>query len=617
MMQYYFIYYMNLMFSALSYIDQQKVVNKCLVPLLNLADSGYKFGIQISGVSLEIIQQHRPDLIHKLRCLLENGTIDFIGNGYCQVINPLFPHEVNLQNHKIGLKIYNNILNTQPEICTINEMAFSHSSCESILASKYKTIIMEYNNAKENIGNRQITQFDPARVEVSNEHLNLIWCDTIAFQKFQKYVHGEIGLDEYDIWLRDYTNQKKGTLCLYCSDAEVFGYRPKRYGTEVKPFLDEWTRIRELMERYKNNTIRPSQIKFSSKKPLKLTSSEFPIIVKKQQKYNITRWAITGRNDRDLNAFCYEAIDQLGNQITEAGADDWKDLIKLCSSDLRTHIEEGRWLKASYNMERFKKRFGVSKVLPRQITDNKNQQTNQLLLDKNRGNSIISWPKDNPVVGKADPAVYDDTFLMADFFSGYVVIERLGQHKVSDLDFTSNTSRIDGYSQVNHPDGYVISKSIHSFERNVLEIDVNIHTPRRTREQIKPCTFTLTSENWDRKTLQYEAKLGGSKREIFPFGDKSFDQDSILNLNVVGLNGFFPTDGKFIISDKNKKLQFYINPMLSFCLVRLTYTVTENGDFVLLISFVSQDIDETFRVSEAEQDIRFNCILELVTNDRL
>ena len=137
------------MFSALSYAEQKTVINKCFEPLLDLASNGYKFGLQVSGISLEIIQQHRPDLIFRLRSLIKTGVIDFIGNGYCQIINPLFPHEINLKNHTIGLDIYNAILNTQPEVCTINEMAFSHGICESILASNYKTIIMEYNNAKK------------------------------------------------------------------------------------------------------------------------------------------------------------------------------------------------------------------------------------------------------------------------------------------------------------------------------------------------------------------------------------------------------------------------------------------------------------------------------------
>ena len=80
---------MNLTFSALSPEDQKSVLEKCLVPLLDLAEKKFKFAIQISGISLEIINEYRPDLISKLKALIKNKQIDFIGNGYAQIIQPL------------------------------------------------------------------------------------------------------------------------------------------------------------------------------------------------------------------------------------------------------------------------------------------------------------------------------------------------------------------------------------------------------------------------------------------------------------------------------------------------------------------------------------------------
>ena len=86
------------MFSALSLDDQRTVIDRCLVPLLELADKGFRFGLQISGVSLEIIHDYRPDLARKITRLIREKKIDFIGNGYAQIIQPLFPHELNHQN---------------------------------------------------------------------------------------------------------------------------------------------------------------------------------------------------------------------------------------------------------------------------------------------------------------------------------------------------------------------------------------------------------------------------------------------------------------------------------------------------------------------------------------
>ena len=242
---------MNLMFSALTVEDQKTVIDRCLDPLLKLTEEKIKFGLQISGVSLEIIDEYRPDLSQKIAKLVKEKKIDFIGNGYAQIIQPLFPHELNLKNQTLGQKVYDDIIGHKPEICTVNEMAFSAGSCESIVQAGYKTILMEWNNANAIIKNDSVDQFSMCKTLIDHKETNLLWCDTVAFQKFQKYVHGEIHLDKYCDWLTDYTRGRRGALCLYCSDAEIFGFRPKRYGTEVKPTLDEWQRIKILMEKLK------------------------------------------------------------------------------------------------------------------------------------------------------------------------------------------------------------------------------------------------------------------------------------------------------------------------------------------------------------------------------
>ena len=46
--------------------------------------------------------------------------------------------------------------------------------------------------------------------------------------------------------LSQYNNQE-GVLCLYSSDAEVFDFRPRRYGNEGNR-EGEWLRIRKLLE---------------------------------------------------------------------------------------------------------------------------------------------------------------------------------------------------------------------------------------------------------------------------------------------------------------------------------------------------------------------------------
>ena len=64
-MNYYFIFYLNLSFSALQN-EQIAIIDICLSQIISLAKNGFKFGIQISGISLEIIKEHRPEYLISL-----------------------------------------------------------------------------------------------------------------------------------------------------------------------------------------------------------------------------------------------------------------------------------------------------------------------------------------------------------------------------------------------------------------------------------------------------------------------------------------------------------------------------------------------------------------------
>ena len=49
-----------------------------------------------------------------------------------------------------------------------------------------------------------------------------------------------------------------------------------------------------------------------------------------------------------------------------------------------------------------------------------------------------------------------------------------------------------------------------------------------------------------------------------------------------------------IIGDDNKEITFYTNSATCFNIVRFTYEVDHDGQFLLQLAFIVQDIDETF-----------------------
>src|SRR5262249_12582203 len=89
------------------------------------------------------------------------------------------------------------------------------------------------------------------------------------------------------------------------------------------------------------------------RQPLRLESAACPIPVKKQRKYNLSRWAVTGRDDLGINAACQRIHDGM------AAADDpdWKELCTLWSSDFRTHITEKRWSAFRARLEAAERRW--------------------------------------------------------------------------------------------------------------------------------------------------------------------------------------------------------------------------------------------------------------------
>ena len=81
-----------------------------------------------------------------------------------------------------------------------------------------------------------------------------------------------------------------------------------------------------------------SSSKDFSKKSLDfVTSASDPILVKKQAKYNINRWAITGRSDQKLNLYTNIIANKLAKREIDDSEENIKRILEFHSSDLRTH----------------------------------------------------------------------------------------------------------------------------------------------------------------------------------------------------------------------------------------------------------------------------------------
>ncbi len=355
MLQLYTIFHLNLLFSSIEEEERPNVIQNCYWPLLQLSDSlNVPLGIELSGYTLEEIDRLDPAWVKKFKQLLQAEKVELVGSGYIQMIGPLVPARVNAWNQKLGMQVYQSKLHTRPKIALLNEMTYSAGMIEHYIHSGYKGIVMEWNNPSHfhSEWKREWKYFPQMCVGTGGVKIPVIWADTISFQKFQRYAQSEMKLEEYLHYLFLQQQTVDSYFSLYANDAEVFDYRPQRFKTESKIKTSEWERIVQLFQKLKSEApfklIPPSEVLKGLKKreggnKVHLESPEQPIAVKKQEKYNINRWALTGRDDLAINTRCFQIFESLKKR--KATASEWKKLCYFWASDFRTHITLKRWKK--------------------------------------------------------------------------------------------------------------------------------------------------------------------------------------------------------------------------------------------------------------------------------
>lgn len=352
----YSIFHLNAAYSSLSEEDFSSVLEKAYWPLLRLIkNSDTKLAIEASGYTLEKINSVDPTWVKTLSGLIKEKRCEFLGTGYAQLIGPLVPAEINRYNLRFGNEVYEKLLGIVPSIIYVSEQAYSSGMVSHYLEAGYRGMVMEWNNPASfhPEWKKEWQYFPQIAIGARGQKIPVIWNHSISFQKFQRTIHGEFEITDYFDFLEKHLGDVTRFFPIYGSDAEVFDFRPGRYGSEADPSKkSEWKRMDHLFKKLgadgRFEFVFPSELldfpkmRFSGEQ-LKLETAEQPILVKKQEKYNLSRWALTGRDDLMNNTKCYSIYQRL---MLKKGGDEeasWKELCFLWSSDFRTHIEDKRY----------------------------------------------------------------------------------------------------------------------------------------------------------------------------------------------------------------------------------------------------------------------------------
>lgn len=345
----------NLCYSSISEARYKEVITTCYWPLLSLAqDLQIPLGFEFSGKTLEILQKLDPELLAKIKFWWQSGHIEIIGSGYVQSIFPLIPSEINKRNLQKGNEVYKRLLGKQPRIALVNEQCYAAGLVPLYQEAGYEGIIIDWVNATKYNDYPEELQYTTPLIQGCGRTTRVLWNNSIAFQKLQRYVFGDLSLQEYLSYIfSHYSPDHDRYLMVYSNDMEIFNFRPRDPKSLHSGFIksDEIMLMKQAFSSLKSDEritfVTPSHaaLKFTSPEIITPETAQYPILCKKQDKYNLSRWAVCGRENSKSNSLCYQAYSLL-KLLQDYGKDheeEWNKLIELWASDYRTHTTPEKW----------------------------------------------------------------------------------------------------------------------------------------------------------------------------------------------------------------------------------------------------------------------------------
>lgn len=606
-------FHLNLAYSSIEDEQRATVIEKCYWPLLRLADRFGPIGVEASAFTLEEIEARDPDWIAELKRLIAAGKCEFIGCGYSQMIGPLVPWRVTEANLNIGNEIYERLLGAQPTIALVNEQAYSAGLVELYLDAGYRAIIMDWDNPSSTHDWPVETGYRPQRALGSDgRSIALLWSNTVAFQKLQRFAHGDIEIDEYLTYLRSQRGAEERSLCVYASDAEIFDFRPGRYKTEEKlTAVSEWGRVQALFAQLADergcSLVAPSEILCDApvSQPLRLETAAVPIPVKKQRKYNLARWAVTGKDDIAINAACERLYRTLSN--AGAGQQAWKELCYLWASDFRTHITAKRWEALTKRLHAAEEAWLVREApLPPapqgpEITErfiDIATPTVRARLDRRRGLSLsqVSFGG-KALIGMLPHGTFDDITLQADWYTGNCVFEAPGEHKVTDLEWgTAQVWQQDGdtyaFTRIETPKGPIEKTMRFAAGERRIDFDITFHWADWGKGSLRLGHVTLlpAAFNWDKLSLT--THNGGKEVETFALAGQTVDYGEPVSFLVSSSHGLGLTEGWAELGDDKNRIRITVDRSTAPLLGLVTHRALRGGMFCQLM-LSALELDDT------------------------
>ena len=597
------VFHLNLAFSSIEEDRRPEVIARCYWPLLKLAENHARLGLEVSGYTLEQIARLDPAWTRAARTLIAENRIELIGSGYSQMIGPLVPGRVTAENLKIANAVYRDLLGAHPAVALVNEQAFSAGLVEHYLDAGYAAILMDWDNCCANHPewNAEHQYLPQYAAGLNGRRIAVLWTNTVAFQQMQRFVHGDIALSAYLDFVRGRRAVTTRSLCLYASDAEIFDFRPGRFRTETKlPDTSEWMRLDEALAAVTAEPdvtlAQPSQILDLIGRPggghlLRLESAHCPVPVKKQRKYNLARWAVTGRDNIAINAAC----ERIYRGMLERPEADWKELCYLWASDFRTHLTQKRWADFKVRLETAEAEYSPGQPAAAVVAKPQACETRHIdiktamldaRLDRRRGLALEQLRfkgHDQAVLGGLPHGYFQEIGLQADWYTGDCVFEAPGEHKVTDLEWCEAwTEKLENGDVIAHasietPKGRIDKQMRFSENARRIDFDITFHWDDWGKGVLRLGHFTLMPDAFalDRLTL---VTANGGGPETFTLAGRAIDHGAPVSFLVSSSYGLGMTEGWAEIEDGTNSLRIEVDRCTAPLLGLLTHLPAKRSD---------------------------------------
>ncbi len=624
----YALFHLNLAFSSITEVQRPQVIKQCYTPLLDLIETHHlPFGIELTGWTLQQIADIDPAWVARFKRLLADGRCELVGSGYSQMIGPLVPYEVNQWNQRLGLECYQNVLGVRPRLVLVNEMAYSSGMIEVYHEAGYEGLVMDRDNIMLALGMRGQDRLPSSFAKgCDGQQLPVLWSDTVLFQKLQRYAHGDISCADYLDYYAHRVARQCPALPLYSNDAEIFNFRPGRFNHETQVLRDEWQRVASLFALLTNEHdaqwCLPSQALVlqcaadEHEQALRLTSAKQPLPVKKQAKYNISRWAVSGRDDLHMNTRCHQFYQRIKQSTNKQ---QWQSLCELWASDLRTHIGDQRWHQAQQCLQD----LGANRDRPSLALEPAKGDVSDvgftistcndgiylsiqhdrlaLVLNLRRGLSIHSLAFKthdfDPVIGTLAQGYFDSIQLAADFYSGALVIEMPKAHRrFTDLEWVTPdialinnglcvTARYDG------PSGQILKTVLINLDDDSVSLGFDFTETCYPHAVVRIHAATLL-DNWQTGVV-LENRSGGPVAECFALAGE-FDHGHAASSMVSCTTGLGGESGQLVLRQASRALKLSWNPAQCAAFPMLYHQHCSSGA-LSRVMFSLSEIDETKR----------------------